>query len=359
MRDEVAGADISRREVQKKNFKLTLFKDPYFKNKDKHEYHEGWGKESKYTLKANMTDLSQAKNVTCARVFGAITKMRKAYPEGLQHVANHGSVDGFPFLIYLNEEYHGLYMWMVDKSNMTDIDDENPLQAIVSGWTNTQVEIPDVMPTDVQTGLSALKEFWNNTTGDDFKNGLDADGNVAAQGIKNNNRWNGLVLSVPEHSKIKKGRLFCSGTNLNGAEVVRRNDREWCGFSGFRVCDDGVIRTKVNLEGPSIITTDKNTFVSRVAVPVVAGHKYKLATIGSAKSGQVLSYFGAMFYDESGNYIGFDMDSKSGSITYEVKAPENAVKATYFIIANQAYNWSNTQDADTTSPEGWLSWVEA
>lgn len=148
----------------KKNFNVTFYKDPWKKNKDKHKYKDGWGKENKYVFKANATDLSQAKNVVGARIWSAMTKSRKSYPSGLSDTANHGAIDGFPCLLYHDGEYLGLYMMTVHKDNMTDLDDKIETNALVAGWNVTHTEIPDAITPIIQNGVSALKTYMNDVT---------------------------------------------------------------------------------------------------------------------------------------------------------------------------------------------------
>lgn len=148
----------------KKNYNITMYKDPWKQNKDKHKYKEGWGKQSKYTLKANATDLSQCKNIVGARIWSAMTKSRKFYPTGLSDTPNHGAVDGFPCLVYLNNEYLGLYMFNVNKDWMTDIDDTVATNAVIAGWSVTHTEIPDTMTPEVSAGVSALKTYLNDSS---------------------------------------------------------------------------------------------------------------------------------------------------------------------------------------------------
>ena len=164
----------------KHNWKVVFYKDPYFKNKDK--INMGFGKQNKYTFKSNYNDYSMARNVVSAEIWGDIVKTRKSYPSGLSDTPNHGAVDGFPFLLYLNGDFYGLYTWNVDKNWMTDIDEDEPLHAMVGADNQTsatsfndassiggwEIEIPDVMSQDISTSLYNLVNFVATSSDEDF-----------------------------------------------------------------------------------------------------------------------------------------------------------------------------------------------
>ena len=76
---------------------------------------EGWGSQSKYCLKANWIDHSHARNVVSAKLWGLIRKNRSSTPENLKALPNAGAIDGFPVVIMLNGEFHGLYSFNIPK----------------------------------------------------------------------------------------------------------------------------------------------------------------------------------------------------------------------------------------------------
>ena len=100
----------------KKNYTIKFFKDE--KHNKKFKYDFGWGKESKYVMKANWVDFSQARNVVSCRLWGNIVDSRKT-SENQQRLAalatNGGAVDGFPIAVYMNGVFHGLYTMNVPK----------------------------------------------------------------------------------------------------------------------------------------------------------------------------------------------------------------------------------------------------
>lgn len=127
----------------KKNYTI-IFNDPI-------EVVNKWGKQSKYCLKANWIDFSHSRNVVSAKLWGDIVRSRRnilsnietenenyllcengekiqGLTDWLYCSPNGGAVDGFPCVIYLNNDFLGLYSWNIPKDkwmmNMGYIDTE-------------------------------------------------------------------------------------------------------------------------------------------------------------------------------------------------------------------------------------------
>lgn len=92
---------------EKKNY--TIVFDNAFEAK------EGWGSQKKYCLKANFIDHSHARNIVCARLWGQMVASRPTTNATLNALPNYGAVDGFPIVIVLNGEFHGLYTFNIPK----------------------------------------------------------------------------------------------------------------------------------------------------------------------------------------------------------------------------------------------------
>lgn len=75
----------------------------------------GWGSQKKYCLKANYIDHSHSRNVVSAKIWGRIVKSRSTANANLSGLVNGGAVDGFPIVIVLNDEFHGLYTFNIPK----------------------------------------------------------------------------------------------------------------------------------------------------------------------------------------------------------------------------------------------------
>ena len=79
------------------------------------DFGKGWGAQKKYNLKANYIDFSSARNVVSAKLWGQIVKSRTVQNQYLKDLPNGGATDGFPIIIALNGEYHGLYTLNIPK----------------------------------------------------------------------------------------------------------------------------------------------------------------------------------------------------------------------------------------------------
>ena len=180
----------------KKNYSIKLFNEDG--SRKKVELSDGWGKESKYCMKANYVDYSQARNVVSAKIFGDIIRSRDVEDE-LSELANGGAIDGYPILLYLNGEFLGMYTMNIPKDNwmfgMSHSDEKN--QAILmgidwqksvafraqmqsgkisNGWelefaSNEDSEI-DKSVSWVADSMNALIKFVMENDGEDFINGI-------------------------------------------------------------------------------------------------------------------------------------------------------------------------------------------
>lgn len=180
----------------KKNYNIQLYKPGTdYKKKNKVELVDKWGKESKYTLKANYIDYSQSRNVVSGEIWGDIVKSRKN-PGDLASAPNYGAVDGYPVLIFQNGKYQGLYTLNIAKDDwMFGMDDETKKQAIISAkdWTDS-VALKEHIADDYSNGweleycsteddktvgtswvtesFNEFIDFLNNNDGDALKAGL-------------------------------------------------------------------------------------------------------------------------------------------------------------------------------------------
>lgn len=189
----------------KKNFTMQLLKTGT-KDKNKVTLNEDWGKQSKYCLKANYIDFSQARNVVSGKIYNDIVKSRDLEDE-VSKLNNGGVVDGFPILIYINGEYQGLYTlnipkdkWMLGMDDDVEGDNEITKQAILMGETwNDYVALNKIIDNDfvscgfeleycstedtitdtwVYDSFNAMIGFINNNDGEAFKNGIESYVNV-------------------------------------------------------------------------------------------------------------------------------------------------------------------------------------
>lgn len=175
----------------KKNFTIKTFKEQGKVNKLKIDF-KGWGKQSKFVLKANWIDITHARNVVSARLWGDIIKTRVDYatalPELLKTSPNQGAIDGFPVLVYSNGVYQGRYTLNIPKDKwMSNMDDALDTHCILCGenyasgcfralpqingtdWTD---ELHDVVPATIKTSWTNAIKFVMNSTDAEFKANL-------------------------------------------------------------------------------------------------------------------------------------------------------------------------------------------
>ena len=107
----------------------------------------GWGVQKKYCLKANYIDPTMARNVICARLWGSVVAKRAAVPEELAACPNYGAIDGFPIILIINDEFHGLYTLNIPKDKwMFAMEDGWLIQAeegAAGSWNDTSALLMD------------------------------------------------------------------------------------------------------------------------------------------------------------------------------------------------------------------------
>ncbi len=174
----------------KKNFTIKLFEDEVRSQKKKVNF-RGWGSQNKFCLKANWIDISHARNIVSARLWGDVVKSRSNYnelPELLRTSPNQGAIDGFPIKVYANGVYQGRYTWNIPKDGwMTNMDDELNTHSILCGenydsscfraaalidesdWSD---ELHGACPDNIKTRWNEVISFVMNSTDEEFKSNL-------------------------------------------------------------------------------------------------------------------------------------------------------------------------------------------
>lgn len=174
----------------KKNFTIKLYKDKEKTQKLKINF-KGWGKQSKFVLKANWIDITHARNVVSARIWADIVKSRSDYdtlPELLRTSPNQGVIDGFPITVYGNGYYQGRYTLNIPKDKwMANMDDTLDTHCILCGenygsgcfralpqinggdWTD---EIHDTVPDIIKTSWTTAINFVMTSSDTEFKANL-------------------------------------------------------------------------------------------------------------------------------------------------------------------------------------------
>ena len=175
----------------KKNQTVKLYADAECIEKLKVDF-KGWGKQNKFCFKANWIDLTHARNIVSARLWGDVVKSRQNYeeiPELLRTSPNQGAVNGFPVKVYAGGVYQGRYTLNIPKDAwMANMDDELDTHCILCGenyesgcfraeavidgsdWTD---EIHDTVPNSIKTRWNEAIRFVLNSTDEEFVAGID------------------------------------------------------------------------------------------------------------------------------------------------------------------------------------------
>lgn len=174
----------------KKNFTIKLFEDEARSQKKKIGF-KNWGNQNKFCLKANWIDISHARNVVSARLWGDVVKSRSNYnelPELLRTAPNQGAIDGFPIKVYANGVYQGRYTWNIPKDGwMVNMDDELNTHSMLCGenydsgcfratalidesdWSD---ELHGTCPDNIKTRWNEVISFVMNSTDEEFRANL-------------------------------------------------------------------------------------------------------------------------------------------------------------------------------------------
>lgn len=187
---EIKCQGTSSMSYPKKNFTINLYKDKDKAKKLKIDF-KGWGAQSKFCLKANWIDITHARNVVSAKIWGDVVKTRNDYtnlPELLRTSPNQGAIDGFPIIVYGNGGYQGRYTLNIPKDKwMSNMDDTLDTHGILCGenyvgacfralpvidgtdWTD---ELHDVVPAAIKTSWTNVVNFVMTSSDDEFKANL-------------------------------------------------------------------------------------------------------------------------------------------------------------------------------------------
>lgn len=189
----------------KKNYTAKFYYDPAYHRKEKLDFFPDELKlsKSKWVLKANWVDRSMARNIVTARLWAQMVKSRVAAPPTeIAASPNFGAINGHPIVVYVNDEFHGLYTYNIPKDEDTfGMDEDNPKHCAICGDSNASnsaaafqavslgswvVEVPDEVwpkytetedvdgvPTEVEYKVSdnwlTVLDFVKNSTDADFK----------------------------------------------------------------------------------------------------------------------------------------------------------------------------------------------
>ncbi|MBR7186826.1 MAG: CotH kinase family protein [Clostridia bacterium] len=157
------------RQYAKKNYNIKLFKDAELEEKNKIELNEDWGKQNKYCLKANWTDFGHSRNLMASRLWAQMVATRAGVNPLLMEAANKGAMDGFPVVVYLNDQYWGMYTLNTAKDewafNMDDNDTEGIMYMSKSNDWSKKVTATMTEPWEIEyNGRGDEETEWMTTS---------------------------------------------------------------------------------------------------------------------------------------------------------------------------------------------------
>ena len=187
---ETKAQGTSSMSYAKKNQTTKFYKDAACTEKMKVDF-KGWGEQRKFCFKANWIDISHARNIVSARLWGDVVKSRSNYadlPELLRTSPNQGAIDGFPVKVYANGVYQGRYTLNIPKDGwMANMNDELETHCILCGenyvsgcfraaaninesdWSD---ELHDTVPDSIKTRWNEVISFVMNSTDEEFKTNI-------------------------------------------------------------------------------------------------------------------------------------------------------------------------------------------
>ena len=178
--------------LAKKGYRLKTTKDDY-KKKDEIRVQPSWQKHSKFNLKAYYNDGMLSRDPISANIGGQVSASRPTLPRDLIHEDNFGYIDGFPIILFINNEYQGLYSF-----NLTRPSFDYTKWAIMGNVYNDTTQFvsvpadgvkldgsdfvslnPEDTPTDEEKkAVTDLFKWMVNSTDDEFKRDLDKHFNI-------------------------------------------------------------------------------------------------------------------------------------------------------------------------------------
>ena len=179
-------------QYDKKNFTIKFFEDA-FRNKKYKISLNGWEELNKYCLKANYIDYSSARNIVSSNIWQDVVASRQRLDANIAELEFLGGIDGYPFALFINGEYQGLYTFNIPKDEDTYeiADGENEAMFVINSAFSDAANFKALLtqedkkavfdleyayPEDAQwpyDSIDDLLEFVMNNDGDAFVAGIE------------------------------------------------------------------------------------------------------------------------------------------------------------------------------------------
>ena len=182
----------SSRGYPKKNLKVKFFSDGAGKNKLKWKPKSSWTKNSKFNIKANYIDATQARNLVNGQIVKnayAVTPIAdKAVAKKLLKTQSLGQMEGFPIELYFDDGYYGLMTFNIKKDDKTfGMDSDKATDEVITCETPSSnldnvaakidgavygTEIHDNASDEINANWIKFLNFINTSSNEDFKSNL-------------------------------------------------------------------------------------------------------------------------------------------------------------------------------------------
>lgn len=173
--------------LAKKGYRLKTTKDDY-KEKDKIRVQPSWQEHHKFNLKAYFNDGMLSRDPIAANIGGQVSASRSNLPRDLIQEDNFGYIDGFPMILFINNDYQGIYSfnlprpdfsytkWAIMGNQYNDITQYSklPTDGVKLDGSDFESLNPEDKPTDDEKkAVTDLISWVINSSDDEFKNNLD------------------------------------------------------------------------------------------------------------------------------------------------------------------------------------------
>lgn len=179
----------SSRGYPKKNLKVRFFSDVAGKNKLKWKPKSSWTKNSKFNIKANYIDATQARNIVNGQIVKnayAVTPIAdKTVAKKLLKTQSLGQMEGFPIELYFDDGYYGLMTFNIKKDDKTfGMDSDKTTDEVITSETPSSnldnasakidgsmygTEIHDSASDELNANWTKFLTFINTSSDADFK----------------------------------------------------------------------------------------------------------------------------------------------------------------------------------------------
>ena len=179
----------SSRSYPKKNLKVKFFSDAAGKNKLKWKPKSSWTKNSKFNIKANYIDATQARNLVNGQIVKrayAVTPIAdKVVAKKLLKTQSLGQMEGFPIELYFDDGYYGLMTFNIKKDDKTfGMDSDKATDEVITSETPSSnldnvaakidgsvygTEIHDSASDEINANWTKFLTFINTSNDADFK----------------------------------------------------------------------------------------------------------------------------------------------------------------------------------------------